>query len=209
MPQSQQRTATAGAPARGLRSDRLLILDFGGQYTQLIARNIRECGVYCEIYPWDADAAAIEKFAASGFILSGGPETVTSDETPRAPDTVFAAGVPVLGICYGMQTMAAQLGGEVESSSAREFGFARVRLERASTLLDGLTDCVVDAASDGAGEAGIAATETIHEPQDSLEVWMSHGDRVVWSTPRRMAQAKQASPRRRLFTNRKTALRCG
>lgn len=152
----------------GVRRDRLLILDFGGQYTQLIARSIRECGVYCEIYPWDADQAAIMDFAASGFILSGGPETVTSDETPRAQDVIFESGVPVLGICYGMQTMAAQLGGDVESSDHREFGLARVFRKQPSALLDDLVEAPL---ADG--------HESPREGDDGLEVWMSHGDRVI------------------------------
>lgn len=152
----------------GVRRDRLLILDFGGQYTQLIARSIRECGVYCEIFPWDVDQAAIKRFAASGFILSGGPETVTSDETPRAQDIIFESGVPVLGICYGMQTMAAQLGGEVESSDSREFGFAKIYRKHASALLDNLVE---SPPANGQGSPSDA--------DDGLEVWMSHGDRVI------------------------------
>lgn len=93
-----------------IHRDRLLILDFGSQYTQLIARRIREVGVYCEIMPWDTDASDIRAFVPSGIILSGGPESVTAGDSPRAPDIVFALDVPLLGICYGMQTMAAQLG---------------------------------------------------------------------------------------------------
>ncbi|MDH3888193.1 MAG: gamma-glutamyl-gamma-aminobutyrate hydrolase family protein, partial [Gammaproteobacteria bacterium] len=94
-----------------IHAHRILILDFGSQYTQLIARRVRELGVYCEIYPYDVDADDIRTFGARGIILSGGPETVTGDDAPRAPQIVFDTGVPVLGICYGMQTMAAQLGG--------------------------------------------------------------------------------------------------
>jgi len=153
----------------GVRNERLLIIDFGGQYTQLIARNIRECGVYCEIYPWDVDAQAVLSFSPDGVILSGGPDTVTTTETPRAPNAVFAMGVPVLGICYGMQTMAAQLGGEVESSSHREFGFARVSLEPVSALLNGLNDS--PQSSD--------ELNNTQEAAGGLDVWMSHGDRVI------------------------------
>ena len=110
-----------------IHRDRLLILDFGSQYTQLIARRIREVGVYCEIMPWDTDASDIRAFVPSGIILSGGPESVTATDSPRAPDIVFTLDVPLLGICYGMQTMAAQLGGGVEGSDTSEFGYAQIR----------------------------------------------------------------------------------
>src|SRR5882672_4427425 len=106
---------------------KILILDFGAQYTQLIARRLRETNVYCEIHPWDVADAFVRDFGARGIILSGGPESVTAGAPPRASDAVWTAGVPVLGICYGMQTMAAQLGGKVESSRTREFGYAEVR----------------------------------------------------------------------------------
>ena len=106
---------------------RLLILDFGSQYTQLIARRIREVGVYCEIIPWDSVDNEIESFAPSGIILSGGPESVIASDSPRAPEVVFNLDVPILGICYGMQTMAAQLGGAVEGSDTSEFGYAQIR----------------------------------------------------------------------------------
>jgi GMP synthase (glutamine-hydrolysing) len=147
-----------------LHADRVLILDFGAQYTQLIARRVRELGVYSEIYAWDVDAAAIERFAPRAIILSGGPESVYQAGGPAAPAAVFSLGVPVLGICYGMQTMAAQLGGRVESANHREFGFAQVR-PAASRLFDGLEDN-----RDGAGRR-------------LLDVWMSHGDRVVALPP--------------------------
>lgn len=145
----------------GIHADKILILDFGSQYTQLIARRIREIGVYCEIFSYACDEAEIREFAPKGIILSGGPETVTSADTPRAPAAVFAAGVPVLGICYGMQTMAAQLGGKVESSSHREFGYAQIRARGHSALLNAIED---HASPEGYG---------------LLDVWMSHGDRVV------------------------------
>jgi len=149
--------------ARSLPADihahRILILDFGAQYTQLIARRVREIGVYCEILPWDVDDAAVRRFGARGIILSGGPESVTDAAPPRAPDAVFRLGVPVLGICYGMQTMAAQLGGRVAPSSHREFGYAKVRRTAPSRLLDGIAD-------QGAADPAL------------LDVWMSHGDRV-------------------------------
>ncbi len=142
-----------------IHAHRILILDFGAQYTQLIARRVREIGVYCEILPWDCGDEAVRAFGARGIILSGGPESVTDAVPPRAPDAVFALKVPVLGICYGMQTMAAQLGGRVAPSSHREFGYAKVRRVAASRLLDGIAD-------EGASDASL------------LDVWMSHGDRV-------------------------------
>jgi len=138
---------------------RILILDFGSQYTQLIARRVREAGVYSEIFPWDVDWEHIEEFKPDGIVLSGGPESVNLDEPPKAPEQVFELGIPVLGICYGMQTMAAQLGGAVEPSNEREFGYAMVNVHGQHTLLDGL--------SDGENEQG-----------NLLHVWMSHGDRV-------------------------------
>jgi GMP synthase (glutamine-hydrolysing) len=121
-----------------IHADRILILDFGSQYTQLIARRVRELGVYCEICAWDVDPAEIRRFAPRGIILSGSPESVYEAEGPAAPRAVFAQAVPVLGICYGMQTMAAQLGGRVESTMHREFGFAQVRPTAPSRLFDGL-----------------------------------------------------------------------
>ena len=106
---------------------KILILDFGSQYTQLIARRVRESNVYCEIHAYDVSSQFIRDFAPKGIILSGGPASVAGFETPRAPQIVFELGVPVLGICYGMQTMAAQLGGAVENSRVREFGYAEVQ----------------------------------------------------------------------------------
>ena len=111
-----------------IHSDKILILDFGSQYTQLIARRIRELGVYCEVWAYDNDIQTIKGFAPKGIILSGGPSTVTEDHTPRAPDGVFDMKIPVLGICYGLQCMAAMLGGEVSTSDKREFGHADVEL---------------------------------------------------------------------------------
>jgi len=145
-----------------IHSQRVLILDFGSQYTQLIARRVREIGVYCEIFPWDCPEADIKEFNPKGFILAGGPESVTEGESPTAAQIVFDSKLPVLGICYGMQTMATQLGGRVETSSHREFGYAKVRLsESSSRLFDGLEDQL---ANNGAS---------------LLDVWMSHGDKVV------------------------------
>src|SRR5579864_4588561 len=117
-------TGLAAVPPPDIHAHRILILDFGAQYTQLIARRVRELGVYCEIHPWDIDDAAVRAFGARAIILSGGPASATEAVAPRALDAVFQLGVPVLGICYGMQTMAAQLGGRVAASSHREFGYA-------------------------------------------------------------------------------------
>ena len=151
--------------AKDIHSHRILILDFGSQYTQLIARRVREIGVYCEIWPWDAQTSDICEFAPRGVILSGGPESVHAADGPSAPDTVFELNVPILGICYGLHTMAAQLGGVVEPSSFKEFGYARVTVEQPSRLLQDIEDHI-DA--DG-------------KPQ--LDVWMSHGDKVVEMPP--------------------------
>ena len=115
---------TTSATQADIHAHRILILDFGGQYTQLIARRVRECGVFSEIHPWDIDEAEIREFAPAGVILSGGPESVNLDDPPRVAQAIFELDVPVLGICYGMQAMAAQLGGNVEASEHREFGYA-------------------------------------------------------------------------------------
>ncbi|HUH90321.1 MAG TPA: glutamine-hydrolyzing GMP synthase, partial [Lysobacter sp.] len=141
-----------------IHSDRILILDFGAQYTQLIARRIRELGVYCEIWAWDHDPAEIAGFGAKGIILSGGPESTVAEDSPRAPQAVFDAGLPILGICYGMQTMAKQLGGETEAADQREFGHAEVALVAHDRLFEGLKD------------------HPGSPPR--LDVWMSHGDHV-------------------------------
>jgi len=148
-----------------IHAHRILILDFGSQYTQLIARRVRELGVYCEIHPWDAGDEAVRAFGARGIILSGGPESVTQAGAPAAPAAVFELGVPVLGICYGMQTMAAQLGGRVEPGAVHEFGYAEVRARGHSALLRDIEDRVN---AEGHG---------------LLDVWMSHGDHVVALPP--------------------------
>src|SRR5437868_14362434 len=114
--------------------ERILILDFGSQYTPLIARRIREQHVYCEIHPYDMSESEIKAFAPKGIILSGGPETVTLESTPRAPKIVFELGCPILGICYGMQTMAEQLGGKVAACSNREFGYAHAQITEPTEL---------------------------------------------------------------------------
>ena len=144
-----------------IHADRVLILDFGSQYTQLIARRVREAGVYSEIYPYDVEPSAITDFNPKGIILSGGPETVTIGESPRAPECVFQMGVPIFGICYGMQTMAAQLGGRVESSDTHEYGYAQVRARGHTELLKDIED------------------HQTKEGYGLLDVWMSHGDKVV------------------------------
>src|SRR5512135_3632061 len=139
----------------------IFILDFGSKSTQLIARRVREAGVYCELHPNDVTEAFVRDFAPAGIILSGGPNSVYEEETPRAPDVVFTLGVPVLGICYGMQTMAAQLGGQVESAAKREFGYAEIRARGHTALLRDIEDRVND------------------EGHGLLDVWMSHGDKVT------------------------------
>ncbi len=144
-----------------IHADRVLILDFGSQYSQLIARRVREAGVYCELHAWDISRADIEAFAPRAIILSGGPETVTGNKAPKADPVVFELGVPVLGICYGMQTMAAQLGGKVENASHHEYGYAQVRARGHTALLRDIED------------------HTSPEGWGLLDVWMSHGDRVV------------------------------
>jgi GMP synthase (glutamine-hydrolysing) len=135
-----------------IHTDKILILDFGSQYTQLIARRIREIGVYCEIWAWDHDPSEIAKFAPKGVILSGGPDSVVEAGSPRAPGDVFALDVPILGICYGMQAMAVQLGGNVEGGHAREYGHAIIATESCALF------------------EGTPARQ---------DVWMSHGDRVT------------------------------
>jgi GMP synthase (glutamine-hydrolysing) len=143
-----------------IHAQRILILDFGSQYTQLIARRVRELGVFSEIRAWDMDDQEIIDYAPNGIILAGGPESVTEDNSPRAPQAVFDLKVPVLGICYGMQTMAEQLGGKVESSDLREFGYARIKAEGTSALLKDISD-------------------HIENGDKHLDVWMSHGDKVT------------------------------
>ncbi|MDN3629707.1 glutamine-hydrolyzing GMP synthase [Vibrio lentus] len=138
---------------KNIHDQRILILDFGSQYTQLVARRIREIGVYCELWSWDVEEADIREFNPDGIILSGGPESVTEENSPRAPQYVFDSGVPVFGICYGMQTMAEQLGGKVATSTEREFGYAAVQVTGESALFADL--------------------------ESTQDVWMSHGDKVV------------------------------
>lgn len=144
-----------------IHTDKILILDFGAQYTQLIARRVREVGVYCEIYPWDVSNQDVKDFNAKGIILSGGPESTIGDDAPVAPQAVYDLGVPVLGICYGMQTMAINFGGQVETADHQEYGYAQVRARGHTALLKDIED------------------EVSPEGFGLLDVWMSHGDHVV------------------------------
>jgi GMP synthase (glutamine-hydrolysing) len=144
---------------------KILILDFGAQYSQLIARRVREQQVYCELHPYDVSEAFIRAFSPVGIVLSGGPNSVYEEQAYRASKAVFELGVPVLGICYGMQTMAAQLGGKVEPARKREFGYAEIRARGHSKLLEGIQDSVN---AEGHG---------------LLDVWMSHGDKVTELPP--------------------------
>jgi GMP synthase (glutamine-hydrolysing) len=147
--------------SRDIHSHRILILDFGSQYTQLIARRVREAGVYCELHPYDMSEEDIRAFDPKGIILSGGPESTTAADAPSAPPVVFELGVPVFGICYGMQTMAARMGGKVENADHHEYGYAQVRARGHTKLLKDIEDHLTP------------------EGYGMLDVWMSHGDRVI------------------------------
>jgi len=144
-----------------IHDHRILILDFGSQYTQLIARRVREAGVYCELHAWDMSDEDIRSFNPNGIILSGGPESTVAENAPIAPQLVFELGVPIFGICYGMQTMTAQMGGKVENADHHEYGYAQIRARGHSQLLKDIEDHITD------------------EGYGILDVWMSHGDRVV------------------------------
>ncbi|MBF0218145.1 MAG: glutamine-hydrolyzing GMP synthase [Gammaproteobacteria bacterium] len=148
-----------------IHAQRILILDFGSQYSQLIARRVREAGVYCELHPYDIDMAAIRNFNANGIILSGGPESTTATAAPAAHPKIYQLGIPLLGICYGMQTMAASLGGKVEQADHHEYGYAQVRAHHHTALLRDIED------------------HTTVEGYGLLDVWMSHGDRVLELPP--------------------------
>ena len=147
--------------AANIHSQKLLILDFGSQYTQLIARRVRELGVYCEIWDYGVDEKHLEKFAPQGMVFSGGPESVHASESPKAPEFLYDFGVPILGICYGMQAMAEQFGGKVAGSDKSEFGFAQVEVTGPNQLLSGIEDRFVD------------------NGNSQLDVWMSHGDKII------------------------------
>ncbi|MGQ0688869.1 glutamine-hydrolyzing GMP synthase [Limnobacter sp.] len=148
-----------------MNHQKILVLDFGSQVTQLIARRVRECGVFCEILPCDVDPERIKEYGASGIVLSGSHQSAYEESTDRAPELVFNLGVPVLGICYGMQTMAMQLGGKVEAGTVREFGHAQIRAHGHTKLFDGIQD------------------ETNEHGHGLLNVWMSHGDKVTELPP--------------------------
>src|SRR5665648_1212756 len=152
--------AKATGRAQGLTQDRVLIVDFGAQYTQLIARRVREAGVYSEIVPYDKAEEALGPVLPKAIILSGGPASVHETGTPRAPQRLFTAGVPVLGICYGEQAMVAALGGQVEAGREREFGRAELQIIDETPLFAGVF-------SEG----------------ERAQVWLSHGDRVTKLPP--------------------------
>ena len=140
--------------AKNILADKILIIDFGSQYTQLIARRVRELGVYCEIYHHQSSLKSIKDFGPKGIILSGGPETVKQKGSPKVPDQLFNLGIPILGICYGMQSIAKQLGGRVELADKREFGHADLKIKnQASGLFKKIKS-------------------------KKINVWMSHGDHV-------------------------------
>jgi GMP synthase (glutamine-hydrolysing) len=193
---AQSATATVLSAGHDPRDDNILVLDFGGQYTQLIARAVRECGVYCVILPFDVEFERILSLHPRGIILSGGPETVVDQHTPRANPALFDLGLPVLGICYGMQTMVQQLGGRVETASKREYGAATITIAPGDGLLDGPLKGPFNGLLDGLGDADRA-----------LDVWMSHGDRVIqlpsgFNTLAATAEspyAAVADPKRKLF----------
>jgi GMP synthase (glutamine-hydrolysing) len=147
--------------SQDIHAHKILILDFGSQYTQLIARRVREIGVYCEVRAFDMEDQEVIDFDPKGIILAGGPESVPEPGSPRAPEAVFTLGVPVFGICYGMQTMAEQLGGKVQGSEIREFGYAQIRKHEGPALFDDIQDHIAN--------NGVAL----------LDVWMSHGDKVI------------------------------
>ncbi|SBS37676.1 GMP synthase [glutamine-hydrolyzing] [Marinomonas spartinae] len=147
--------------SQDIHAHKILIIDFGSQYTQLIARRVREIGVYCEVRAFDMEDQEVIDFAPKGIILAGGPESVPEPGSPRAPEAVFTMGVPVFGICYGMQTMAEQLGGKVQGSEIREFGYAQIRKHEGPSLFEDIDDHIAN--------NGLAM----------LDVWMSHGDKVI------------------------------
>ncbi len=163
--------------ATNIHSQKILILDFGSQYTQLIARRVRELGVYCEIWDYAVDEALFAEFAPQGIIFSGSPESANTSESPLPAPFLYEAGLPILGICYGMQAMAEQFGGKVEASAKSEFGFAQVDVVEANPLFDGIEDRFSDSG----------------KPQ--LDVWMSHGDKVTAVPPGfKLVAATESAP---------------
>ena len=169
-----------------IKSKKILILDFGSQYTQLIARRVREAGVYSEVHAFDMKSNEIIEYNPSGIILSGGPESVTGIEAPSASIGLFDLGIPILGICYGMQIMAEQLGGSVETSAIQEFGYAKIQSHNHSVLLDGL------------------ANQRDEQINGGLEVWMSHGDRVASVPPNfELMASSESCPIAGIFNQKK------
>ena len=163
--------------AANIHSQKILILDFGSQYTQLIARRVREMGVYCEIWDYQVDKNLFLEFSPQGIIFSGSPESANTNESPRPPSFLYEAGLPILGICYGMQTMAEEFGGKVEASSKSEFGFAQVDVTSNNCLLSGIKDRTNDVG------------------QEQLDVWMSHGDKVTAVPPNfELVAATESAP---------------
>ena len=163
--------------AANIHSQKILILDFGSQYTQLIARRVREMGVYCEIWDYQVDKNLFLEFSPQGIIFSGSPESANTNESPRPPNFLYEAGLPILGICYGMQTMAEEFGGKVEASSKSEFGFAQVDVTSNNCLLSGIKDRTNDVG------------------QEQLDVWMSHGDKITAVPPNfELVAATESAP---------------
>ena len=165
--------------AKNILADKILIIDFGSQYTQLIARRVRELGVYCEIYSHQSNLKSIKEFDAKGIILSGGPETVKQKGSPKVPNGIFDLDIPILGICYGMQSITKQLGGKVELASKREFGHADLKI---SSLGGGLFKNIKD---------------------KTTSVWMSHGDHVTELPKGFKVIAKSANSPIAAFLNRR------
>lgn len=173
---------------RNIHHEKILILDFGSQYTQLIARRIREIGVYCELCPYDISIQSIIDFNPKGIILSGGPDTVIGEQTPRPASEIFELDCPVLGICYGMQLMAAHFGGEIQSASHREFGHCEIQIKDSSKLFDNIED----------------HSDKVGYPM--LEVWMSHSDRVTKLTDQFKCIAKSKNSPIAAFAHKKRPL---
>lgn len=159
-------------------TEQILIIDFGSQVTQLIARRVREAGVYSEIVPFNNAESAFEAMQPKAVILSGGPASVTSSDTPRAPEAIFRAGVPILGICYGQQTMVAQLGGAVEAHDHQEFGRADIEIVEDSPLFAGIEEITLNGETAAQAHRGRQGADPLPQTK-SLRVWMSHGDRVT------------------------------
>ncbi|MYA35259.1 MAG: glutamine-hydrolyzing GMP synthase [Gammaproteobacteria bacterium] len=177
LPITRSTSSPGAASPSDIHAQKILVLDFGSQYTQLIARRVREAGVYCEIHDYDIAEADARALNPQGIIFSGGPESAGATAAPSPPDYLYELGVPILGICYGLQIMAEHFGGKVEASDKSEFGFARVALETPCRLLQGIEDRI-----EGSGKA-------------QLDVWMSHGDKVTTAPPGfTVAAATESAP---------------